>query len=120
MQQKLIIGGSLPSLNEYIKAINSSRFTGNTLKQSSDDLVIYECKKQKLKYIEPACFIEFHWYCKDKKQDKDNIAFAKKFILDGLQKARILRQDNWGTVEGFRDFFIIDKDTPRIEVFLLY
>ena len=64
-------------------------------------------------------YILFRWIEKDKRRDKDNISFAKKFILDALQEADILRNDGWGEIIGFSDTFAVDKANPRVEVYLL-
>lgn len=61
----------------------------------------------------------FSWYEPNKKRDKDNIAFAKKFILDSLVKSRILQGDGWKYVDGFSDKFYVDKNSPRVEVEML-
>lgn len=60
--------------------------------------------------------IEFSWYEKNKRRDKDNVAFAKKFILDAMQEMGILENDGWQQVIGFSDYFFIDKENPRVEV----
>lgn len=60
--------------------------------------------------------IAFRWYEKNSRRDMDNIAFAKKFILDALVKKGVLQDDGWKWVKGFTDEFFIDKKNPRIEV----
>lgn len=60
----------------------------------------------------------FRWYEKDRRRDKDNVAMAKKFILDSLQEMDIIRNDGWKEIIGFVDEFFIDKENPRIEVLL--
>lgn len=51
----------------------------------------------------------FIWYEQTKKRDKDNVAFAKKFILDGLVQAKKLINDNNQWVMGFSDGFVYGK-----------
>jgi hypothetical protein len=54
--------------------------------------------------------IEFYWHCADERTDQDNIAFAKKFILDGMVEAHILEGDSWKYIRGgFSDSFKVDK-----------
>ena len=48
--------------------------------------------------------------------DKDNIAFAKKFIQDSLVHAGVLANDGWNQIEGFTDDFAVDPKNPRVEV----
>jgi Holliday junction resolvase RusA-like endonuclease len=63
-------------------------------------------------------YLKIDWYCKNKRKDTDNIAVGKKFILDGMVEAGVIKNDGWKEVLGFRDSFYVDKDNPRIEVFI--
>ena len=47
----------------------------------------------------------FFWRLKNDKVDPDNIAFAKKFILDGMVEGRVLEGDSWKFIRGFADDF---------------
>ncbi len=59
----------------------------------------------------------FRWYEEDKRRDIDNIAFAKKFILDALVKTGILPDDSRKWLLSFVDDFPEpDRSNPRIEV----
>lgn len=60
--------------------------------------------------------LHFKWYVPNRKKDKDNIAFGKKFILDGMLKAGLLENDGWKQIGNFRDSFYIDKEKPRVVV----
>ena len=31
-------------------------------------------------------------------------------------KAGVIKNDNWGTIKGWNEMFIVDKKNPRIEV----
>lgn len=45
-------------------------------------------------------------YCEERtNRDPDNIAAAKKFILDGLVKAGIIQNDGWKQVLGWQERF---------------
>lgn len=118
--QKFIIHGKLADLNEYTRANRSHHMVGATMKKHNSELAMYEAISQKVKPVKSSCFIEFYWFCENKRKDKDNVAFAKKFILDGLQEANVLAQDNWDAIDGFSDFFYIEKKNPRIEVVIRY
>jgi hypothetical protein len=59
------------------------------------------------------------WREKTKREDPDNIASSKKFILDGLQDSGVLRNDGWAEIAGFIDNFEIDKVNPGVEVLLI-
>lgn len=44
------------------------------------------------------------------------MAFAIKFILDGMQEARMIKNDGFNEVEAIHHHFIVDKEFPRIEI----
>lgn len=114
--QKLIIPGRLDGLNEYTKANRTNIYKGASLKKSNESVVSDCIYLQKLKATDKEVFIKFYWYEPNRKRDKDNIASAKKFILDALVKTSILPNDNWKYIKGFSDYFDVDKNNPRIEV----
>lgn len=116
----LTIPGELTSLNEYISALNRNRFVGAKIKKEETERVFWHCREQKLSLIGRPVTISFHWYMKNKKKDLDNVAFAKKFILDGLVEAGILFNDTQEWVKGFEDRFSIDNTDPRVEVHFAY
>ena len=64
-----------------------------------------------------AVIVKFEWHEKTKKRDADNIAFAKKFILDALVSMRVLPNDSRKYVKGFYDTIIDDKeDFVKVEL----
>lgn len=112
---RLIIPGRLPGLNEYIKACRANRYAGAGMKKDIEESIQWEIRRQvKTKFT--SVMVIFNWYEPKKNRDKDNIAFAKKFILDALQATGTLSGDGWGQVVGFSDMFYVDKDNPRVEV----
>lgn len=113
---KLIINGELPSLNEYIRAERSNRYAASKIKKDATELVYWSCREQKLSCCTKPVKITFHWYMKNKRKDLDNVAFAKKFVNDGLVKAGILFDDSQKWVVGFEDKFSIDSKNPRTEI----
>lgn len=86
---------------------------GNKLKKETQELISYYLPNQS---ADTPIRLIFSWYEQNKRRDKDNIAFAKKFILDAMVNAGVIPNDGWGYVDGFEDKFYIDKDNPRIEV----
>ena len=105
---KFYIPGKLPGFNEYSNSERSTRFAASETKRRIEDRIANTILAQVpgIKFYEPVVIL-FHWFETDKKRDKDNIAFAKKFILDALQKAGTLRGDGWNHVESFQDCFTI-------------
>jgi len=118
MELKIIIKGELPDLNTHLSAINHNRFIGAKMKKEATELVVWIAKKYVTRKLLPPYHITFNWYCKDKRKDPDNIIYAKKFILDGLQVAGVIPQDTWNTISGFTDNLFLDKENPRIEVII--
>lgn len=113
---KLIIQGELTDLNTYIGAMNRNRYAGNSIKRDETQRVTQECMVCKLDACLDPVVLHFTWYMKNKRKDLDNIAFAKKFVLDGMVEAGILYDDSFKWVKGFTDSFVVDKDNPRVEV----
>lgn len=113
---KFTIRGELVDLNTYINKERGNRYAAATIKEEETRRVYWECKAQKLSRIDSPVFVACSWFCKNKRKDRDNIAFSKKFILDGLVKAGVLSNDGWDDIVGFQDAFFIDTENPRIEV----
>ena len=116
---KFTIQGELPDLNTYINAERGNRYAGASLKKKATEKVV-------LSILESGCKERFNnislaitYYCKNKRKDKDNIAFAKKFILDGLQKAGTIENDGWKNIDFWNEGFQIDKENPRIYVHII-
>lgn len=119
----ITILGPLHAMNEVIQANRRNRFLGAKMKQEDTDYIALESGKQIPRGFEPInvpMFIEFHWYCKNKKKDPDNIASSKKSVLDGLQKSGIIKQDTWKSIIGFSDHFYIDKNHERLIAIIKY
>lgn len=114
----ITIQGELTDLNTYIKALNASRWDGNAIKQEETNRVALECRVARAEPIEKGypVHITYNWYSKDNRMDTDNVAFAKKFINDGLVQAGVLENDSRKFVKGFSDNFYIDKTKPRVVV----
>jgi len=114
--KKIIIPGTLPGLNEYIGVCRGNKYSAAKMKNQAEHTVIVCTKKSKIKKFNNPVFVKFLWIEPNRRRDKDNIAFAKKFIFDGLVKAGILQGDGWRYVADFKDTFAVDKLKPRIEI----
>jgi Holliday junction resolvase RusA-like endonuclease len=108
----------LPGLNEYVNACRGNKYEAANFKQQveNDCLVFIRAalRGRKLNSIG----IIFKWIEKNRQRDKDNICFAKKFILDAMQKGQVLKNDGWSQIQYFRDEFSVDKDNPRVEILI--
>lgn len=112
---KLVIKGRLPGLNDYISAERSNRHQAAKMKRDTEGEIILLARLQ-LKKVTCPVVMHYVWYEPDRRRDKDNIAFAKKFIQDALVKAGILKNDGWAQIYGFTDAFRVDPENPRVEV----
>lgn len=101
---------SFLSLNEYINIERANKYKAAMLKKQQTNNCYYFSKLSKIKPFENRVDIKFIWHTPDNKKDHDNISFAKKFILDGLVKSGILKNDNPRYVGNFIDEFKIDKN----------
>ena len=78
-------------------------------------LCIHAQWKGKVRVQRPVA-MRYLWVEKNKRRDKDNIAFAKKFIQDALVKEKVLENDGWTQIERWTDAFTVDAQCPRVEV----
>lgn len=115
MTQKIILPLRLPGLNEYTAACRGNRFAGASMKHKAQDQIA-RC----LGGIEPVkgpVTVQIEWMETNARRDCDNIAFAKKFILDALVSEGILPDDSRKWVKGFRETFPVG-DEDRITITL--
>ena len=114
------IPGRLPCLNDYIKIERGGggRYGAARAKKEIQDMIQWAIKGSALRAmkLEGPVTIHYLWIEKDRRRDKDNIAFAKKFVQDALVGAGVLENDGWRHVEGFTDSFAVDAKNPRVEV----
>lgn len=102
----------LPSLNEYINACRTNRYKGAEIKKRLErDIGAWISW---IPRFENPIKIHFHWVEENKRRDLDNVAFAKKFILDSMVKQGKLKDDNRKCVTGFIDTFGYDKEAKVI------
>lgn len=115
MKYTFEINQRLPSFNDYIKACRTNKYAGAKMKDKIEyDIWLYIMQQLKGLKIDSPIFITFTWIEENGKRDLDNICFAKKFILDALQKANVLKNDNKKYVTGFIDKFEYAKESKVI------
>lgn len=117
MTARLALAGRLPGLNDYTAAERGNRQAAAKLKREVEAQIMWQAKAQLrgVKFRGKVC-MHYLWIERDRRRDKDNIAFAKKFVQDALVKAKILRGDGWNEVDGFSDNFAVDAKNPRVEI----
>jgi len=116
---KIVVPGELPDLNQYVKAAGASPGDRARLKAEIDARILNRFIAQAPGAKFEGRFVMWtNWYEADRKRDPDNVAFAKKFVLDALRKAGTIPGDGWKHIAGFKDLFFVDPDAPRVEVML--
>lgn len=105
------VRGPLPCLNDMLDAAKGCGGRGygySSMKKIWTETAYYAVKAVRppvLKRIE----LVFQWRENDKRRNPDNIAAAKKFILDGMVKAKVIPNDGWDEVAGWDDRFVTRK-----------
>ena len=102
----------LPSLNEYINVCRANWYKANTMKRGYETNIAWFLTH--LPKINKPVTVHFHWVEPNRKRDLDNIAFAKKFILDALVKRGVLKDDGMKYVTGLSDSFEIAEKAEII------
>jgi Holliday junction resolvase RusA-like endonuclease len=110
---KLVIPGTLPSLNEIIDAAKGHWNNYRELKEVYTNLVAWKAKS--LPDIEKFD-VDITWYCPNKRKDKDNVMAGQKFVFDGLQAAGKIKNDGWKQIGKVSHSFAVDKHNPRVEI----
>lgn len=116
IQEFVITHEKLPGMNEIIDA--AKKTIGKKTSRHSI-LTLYSVMKNKwIKLVSDAVleakiqpvdkvFLQLTWTEPTKRRDPDNIAAFIKFILDGMQKAGVIKNDGWSEVRGWHNEFMI-------------
>ena len=102
------IYGKFPSLNEYVDACRTNPHAGAKMKKEVEQIIALQIVR--MKPITEPVIVHFLWHEKNRRRDKDNVAFAKKFVLDAMQKSGKLPNDNNRYIAGFTDLFEYGSD----------
>lgn len=121
MTNEFTIKQKLPSLNDVIAINRTNRFQGAKFKREIEEAIGWSIRsaltRKTLYKPKGAVVVRFTWTEPNRRRDCDNIASAKKFILDALVKMRVLENDTQKYVVGFYDVFEIGKDySVRVEL----
>jgi Holliday junction resolvase RusA-like endonuclease len=119
MSQTITIKGRMPGMNELVDANRVHPQKGAKLKKAEDEKVAWYAKAQGIKPVtDYPVVLKVTWIEPNRKRDPDNVASATKFLLDGLQKARILRGDGHREIAAIEHRFGFDATNPRVIVTL--
>lgn len=113
----IVFDNKLTTLNDYISAERTNKFMAAKIKREETEYIRLSAMSSPKVTRYPVKVI-IHWHCKSQRTDPDNIAFAVKFILDGLVKAGVLGGDTWRHVSGGIDhrFYESAFDFVRVEL----
>lgn len=98
-----------PTLNEYIDCERGSTIAAAAMKKKCTEQVKEQCLLQQIQPVNGKVDLLFEWHSSTR-HDPDNVAFAKKFILDGLQAAGVLENDNRKFIGTIADEIIQDDE----------
>lgn len=113
---RIIIPGRLVGLNEYTRACRAHRAMGARLKREQTELVAWYARSASLRRHERPVEVTCEWHERDARRDLDNVAFAAKFVLDGLVMAGVIAGDDQAHVTGIEHRFLVSPDWPRVVV----
>lgn len=103
-------------LNDYIDAERANRYKAAEIKKRETEAArLYSRNWGKVKGLVKIRFI---WSIKNLKVDPDNIAFAKKFVLDGMVKAGLIENDTHRYIKGFIDDFVVSDEEGVMVLFI--
>ena len=102
-----------PGLNEYTNMNRIHWTKGREMKRAAEEAVMWAVKEARahgrIRDVEPPYWILFEWHEASHKRDPDNIASAKKYVLDAMQKAGVIRGDSQRYICGLHDVFVSDS-----------
>lgn len=116
MRAGMVVEGRFPSLNDFISAERANRHVGAKMKHRETDRARAAAVAAGMpRFVGPVA-VRFLWVERDRRRDLDNVAFAKKFVLDGLVEAGVLEDDGQRHVAALQDTFEVDPARPRVVV----
>jgi len=115
---KYVVQSRLDGMNELILANRGNKYAGATLKKENQEIVAWYVKAQGVEKAPKPCDIHIRWYEPNRRRDKDNITTGKKFILDALVEVGVLQNDGWNDIGKLSDEVFLDRETPRIEIYI--
>lgn len=106
-------------LNEYINTERRNKYAAAKIKDKLTNEVAWQCKSKRCHRPIGKVDMIFKWHVKGR-HDSDNIAFAKKFVLDGMVQAGLLENDNPKCVRHLADYIYRDLKKPQVDYVEVY
>lgn len=118
VNNQVVIPLPLTSMNVYSDAQRTHWTKGHKVKKNNTYICMMHVRKAMSEgtVFKTPCKLKFTWVVPNKKKDADNIASAKKFVLDGMQEAGLIKNDNLNHITGFEDIFIVDKSQKSVVI----
>lgn len=116
MKQSFLIQGPLPGLNEYTSANRTHPQAGASMKRGAEAVIAAYVRDAQLEPFDGKVAARFLWIEPNLRRDPDNIAFAKKFILDVLVREGVLRGDGQKFIASLQDSFDLQPKNPGVLV----
>lgn len=111
MKYTFEILGTLPTFNEAERIKRANRYAANNHKGQTEARIMgYALDAPTFK---DHVWVYFEWIRPNARNDKDNVSFAKKYILDALQKCGVITGDGWNKVTPYDIRYAVDKRNPR-------
>lgn len=114
---EFFILGEFTQLNDYIRVERANKFGAASIKENETARAEQACDGLPKLARYPVDVI-FTWYREDRRTDPDNIGFAAKFVLDGMVKAGVLRDDGMTEIASITHRFKVDKNAPGVSVYI--
>lgn len=104
-------------MNEIIGANRINFYMGNKLKQETQQDIMAQFLPQK-RGVEFQGKVNMRiWFHEpNQRRDEDNVKSGLKFLLDALQKLKIIKNDSPKYLHIASDEVFVDRENPRIEI----
>jgi Holliday junction resolvase RusA-like endonuclease len=112
---EFFIPGEFTTLNDFIAAAKRNRHEAATIKRVETARVAAEAREVP-PVIKYPVDLHLTWYRSNRRSDPDNVYFAIKFVLDGLQVAKVIKQDTWACIAKITHECRIDRDNPGVAI----
>lgn len=116
MTATFVIADRMAGLNEYTRKERGNKFQGAAMKRRETERAAWSAIAAHVPHFAKPVSVAIEWHEPNRRRDLDNVAFAKKFILDGLVQAGVLANDDPSHVVALSDTFHVDREHPRIVV----
>lgn len=110
------IEGRFPSLGDYVAAERRGRLAGASMRRREAERARLAAAAAGVPAFSGRVTVRLLWVEPSRRRDPDEIAFAKKFVLDGMVAAGVIEGDGQSRVVGLQDTFAVDPARPRVVV----